>query len=127
MSIIDLLALAPRLGPGDVEVDDGGALGRRLDEAERLQDDATLQLHVEGRAEQVPHAEGHEHGSRGVGMLGDVASTGHRHRRDATSFDGALDQRDALVANGSGGGGERNIGCLLLDCRGDVLGNRRLE
>jgi hypothetical protein len=60
-------------------------------------------------------------------MLGDVPGTGYGNRRYATSFDGALDQRDALVANRSGGGGERDVGSLLLDGGGNILRYRRLE
>jgi putative hydrolase of HD superfamily len=94
---------------------------------EALEDDAALQLAVERDAEVVSHGEGEEDRARRPGVLGDVPGDRGRDGRDAPSFDGALDQRDALVAEGSGGRGERDVGALLATRRRDVLGQRPLQ
>lgn len=94
---------------------------------ETLQEDAPLERLMEGDAEMVPHHEREEDRSRRTGVLGHVPRHGGGDGGDASTFDGALDQRDALMADGSGRRGECDVGPFRRHCRRDVLRERPLQ
>ncbi len=77
--------------------------------------------------EMVAHHEWNEDRTRRLEVFGHVQGHRDRNRRDFSAFDGALNQRDALMADRSGRGQQHHVGMLLLDGGGDVLRERALE
>lgn len=115
-------ALTAGLRPGDREIADLTAGFGFDQQSERLQDDPPLHFAVKGWAELVPHHERDEYRSGRLGVLRDVSRYRDRYGRNASSLDGALNQRDRLVSYGSGGGCQDQVGSLRHDFVGDLFG-----
>lgn len=78
-------------------------------------------------AKVVPHHEGQEYRARGLGVLRDVAGDAGGDRGNSSFFQGALHERDRLMTDGSGRGGERDVCTFFGNGVGDVLGECPLQ
>ena len=93
---------------------------------ERFEDDSPLKLAVERHSEVVTHHERDEHGARRLDVMRHVERDADGNCRDASLFDSALHERDALVADRSGGREQHRVSALCDDRPGDLFGQRRL-
>ncbi len=78
-------------------------------------------------AEQMPHHKRQKHGARRLCVFGYVERDAQRDGRNSSFFHCALHERDALVANRSGGSEQRNVRLFRFDCLGDVFGKSSLQ
>jgi len=124
---LDLLSLPTRPRPRHRQVVDVSAPLHGLRPVEGRQDDAPLQLAMEGDPEMVTHHEGHEDRAWRPGMFRDVAGHRDRHRGDTPSFYGALHERDGLMSERSGRRQEGDVRPLGDHRLRDVLGQRPLQ
>jgi len=100
----------------------------RPDGFESSQNDAPLNLVMEGLAKVVSHWPRDENGARssdgGSNILGDC----DRDCGNSVLFNLPLNQSDRLMTNGSGRREQGKVGSLfLIDCAGNALGDRSLE
>ena len=72
-------------------------------------DDPALQLAVKRNAEVVSHHEWDEDRARRLDVFRYVRGDGDGDGRDASLFNGALHERDALMANRSSGRQQRHV------------------
>ena len=91
---LDRIALASCLRPGEWERADLPALLRLLEQLQRLENDAALQLPMKRHAKMMPHHEGDEDRPRWLAVLGDVERHRDGNRWNTPPFDRALNQRD---------------------------------
>jgi len=93
---------------------------------ERFEDDSPLKLAVERHSEVMTHHERDEHGARRLDVKRHVERDADGNCRDTSSFDGALHERDALVADRSSGREQHCVRAVGFDRPGDLFGQRRL-
>lgn len=123
----DLHAFPPRVGPSERQGADLPTRSRMYQVVETLHDHAPLQRAVERHAEVMSHHERQEHGAWRLGVFGHVSRYGGRDGGDSSAFDGALHERDALMADGSGRRGKDDVGAFGPHGGGDVLRERPLQ
>lgn len=116
------LALQSGHRPLERKIPDPRRIGGGEEMVKRLQEDLALQLEMEGDSKQVAHHEGQKDSPGRLDLLGHIAGHTGGNRGNASSFYGALDQRDRLMADRSSRSEQSDVGLRFDHRLGDVLG-----
>ena len=99
----------------------------RFDAAKSLANYPFLQLNMKRHAEMVSHHKRQKHRPRRLDLLRYIQGHRKRNGRDTSIFNGALHERDALMADRSGRREQHNIRLFRLDRPSNILSQRPLQ
>lgn len=104
-----LFPLTSSFGPGNGQLFYNATLIGGNEQVQGFENYPPLQFSMEGNSKMMPHHEWNKDGPRRFYLLRDIFGDADRNCGNSPFFYGALDQRDRLVTDRSGGREQRNI------------------